>query len=461
MSLLFDPALFAQASLQVITAGGLSSLSLKALQARRLKELLGCISQTSSFYRRRLHGLRLQTLVLEDLPRVSRAELMSEFDAWVSDPFLQLPALRAFTADPSRIGRPFLDRYLVWESSGSHHQPGIFVQDAQAMAVYDALEVLRRSPVRPWRRWLDPWCLTERVAFIGATTGHFASVVSAERLRRNNPIMHDRLRCFSILQPAGDLFRALDAFEPTVITTYPSVAAMLAEARRSGLLKLSPREVWTGGETLSLPVRTNIEQVFSCPVRNSYGASEFLPIAWECRAGHLHLNADWVILEPVDAQGHPTPPGQFSDTTLLTNLANRVQPIIRYDLGDRVCLGSAPCACGSAMPTVVVQGREDDMLSMAGRDGGRVTLLPLALTTVLEEDAGVFDFQLRQQNESTLILRLDCPGEPAREAFARCRRALTAFAQSQGLAPIHLRGEFGKPALRGRSGKAQRIVARA
>ena len=93
-------------------------------------------------------------------------------------------ALKAFTADPGRIGDPFLGRYLVWESSGTSGTPGVFVQDAGALAVYDALETLRRRPETGWRRWFDPMGLGERLAFVGATSGHFASQVTIERLAR-------------------------------------------------------------------------------------------------------------------------------------------------------------------------------------------------------------------------------------------------------------------------------------
>lgn len=57
-----------------------------------------------------------------------------------------------------------------------------------------------------------------------------------------------------------------------------------------------------------------------------------------CRRGRLHVNSDWFILEPIDAAGRPTPPGERSDSVLVTNLANRVQPVIRYDLGDSVVM---------------------------------------------------------------------------------------------------------------------------
>ena len=57
--------------------------------------------------------------------------------------------LRAFIADSERIGEPYLERYVVWESSGSSGVPAIFVQDAHCMAINDALESLRRSPFIP------------------------------------------------------------------------------------------------------------------------------------------------------------------------------------------------------------------------------------------------------------------------------------------------------------------------
>jgi phenylacetate-CoA ligase len=75
----------------------------------------------------------------------------------------------------------------VWHSSGSTGQQGFFVQDALAMAVYDALEATRRHSARPWLRLWDPLFLSERFAFVGATSGHFASIVSLQRLRRANP----------------------------------------------------------------------------------------------------------------------------------------------------------------------------------------------------------------------------------------------------------------------------------
>lgn len=456
----FDPFQFSSLSLDAQVSGHASARTLQDRQQSRLGRLVASAQQESKFYREHLKGMVPGLTPLHELPIVSRQILMDRFDDWVTDPQLRLGELRAFTSDPQRIGQAYLGEYLVWESSGSCHEPGIFVQNARTMAVYDALEVVRRSPPRPIQSWLDPMALTERLAFVGVTSGHFASAVSMHRLRELNPWRTPRMRSFSILQSNRLLVDALNAFAPTVIATYPTVAAMLTDEVDHGALHCAPKEVWTGGETLSTTVRQRLEQVLGCAVRNSYGASEFLSIAWECARGQLHVNADWVILEPVDECGRPMPANQPSYSTLLTNLANQVQPLIRYDLGDQLTLHTERCACGCSLPVVEVLGRRDDALVMAARTGRAATVLPLALSTVLEDEAGVYDFYLRQVDDHTLELRLPLQGDEGEAALARCRRELNNFALAQELQPIRVIGKLGQIMPRGRSGKAQRIVAK-
>jgi phenylacetate-coenzyme A ligase PaaK-like adenylate-forming protein len=243
-----------------------------------------------------------------------------------------------------------------------------------------------------------------------------------------------------------------------VLASYPSAALLLAQAQEEGRLKLNLREVWTGGETLTPAMRRGIEHGFDCQVRNSYGASEFLPMAGECSQGHLHLNSDWFILEPVDEHGKPVPPGRASATTLLTNLANHVQPLIRYDLGDQVTLYDTPCACGSHLPVVDIQGRRDDTLRLAGHGRKRIPVLPLAISTVLEEDAGLFDFQLRQQGPRELLLCTSHRGAEATQQLRVARQALEAFLTAHGVAEVHIHCRSGQPGLRGRSGKVLRVL---
>ncbi len=443
----------------VAAASLAGSAGLALRQRHRLGELLAAAARRSPLYRRVLRGRDPRAVELHDLPIMSKPELMGRFEDWVGDPDLRLDALRSFTADATLIGEPFLGRYTVWESSGSSGEPGVFVQDAAAMAVYDALEAVRRPLLRPLQKVLDPWSLQEQHVFVGALGGHFASTVSIERLRRLNPMLAQRMHSVSFLQPVRDLVAQLNSIAPTVLATYPSAAGLLAEERLAGRLQIQPREVWTGGETLSPAMRRYVQEAFGSCVADSYGASEFLALASECRCGGLHLNCDWAILEPVDAHGRAAPRGEAGTTTLLTNLANHVQPLIRYDLGDRVTLHAETCACGSPLPRIDVQGRMDDTLRLAGSGGRPIRVLPLALSTVLEDEAGLFDFQLVQLGPSELLLRSEMSGAAANATLRHARTRLSAFLAGQGVADVRIHCHSNEPGRRGRSGKVRRIVA--
>jgi phenylacetate-CoA ligase len=304
-----------------------------------------------------------------------------------------------------------------------------------------------------------PWGGVPRIAYVAALGGHFAGVVAFERLRRLNPWFGANACAFSFLQPIGALTEQLTAFAPTVLASYPSMAWVLAQARAAGRLAIAPRAVWTGGETLTPGLRRAIGAAFHAPVRDSYGASECLTIASECRCGRLHLNADWVILEPVDERGRAVPEGEVGATTLLTNLANRVQPILRYELGDRVRFVPGGCECGSTLPVIEVEGRCDDVLTLADGHGRAVHLAPLALTTVLEDEAGVFDFRLRQQGPDSLQLELGAHESADAVTRERAAQALRRFLRAQGLGAVHLAlRRSTAAAARGRSGKHCRIV---
>lgn len=109
----------------------------------------------------------------------------------------------------------------------------------------------------------------------------------------------------------------------------------------------------------------------------------------------------------MDAAHQPIPAGQLSDRTLITNLANRVMPIIRYELGDLVSLSPEPCSCGITLPVVNVEGRTDAILRFAAPGGQVVPVLPLALWSVIKETPGVLRFQALQTAPDALKIRLE------------------------------------------------------
>jgi phenylacetate-coenzyme A ligase PaaK-like adenylate-forming protein len=451
----FEPWRAGAAAASVIAGGCANEPGLATLRRRRLSELLRA-ARRAPLYRAAIERAG-DDAPLEALPVLRRRELMARFDESVTDSAVRLRELRRFLDDPAAIGRPYQGRFAAWESSGSTGEPGVFVNDASSLAVQDALEAWRRPSPRPAARLMDPLYLGERIAFVGATGGHFASIASLERLRRLNPLLAPRLRCLSFLLPLPELDEQLDAWRPTILSTYPSMAVILAEERRAGRLRGSPAEVWTGGEALTPAMRAFVRESFECPVTNDYGCSEFLALAAECPRGRLHLNADWALLESIDAAGRPVPTGQPGARCLLTSLANHLQPLIRYELGDRVTLHDEPCGCGSRMPVIEVCGRSDDLLRV-GDAARAVALSPLALSTVLEDDAGLFDFQLVQRGPHRLELTTRLAGREARRGLDRGRDALQAFLREQGAGPVSVQCRCAEPIRQQRSGKIKRVL---
>lgn len=431
------------------------------LHERRLRDAAGATGVGT------LSASRVAALPLDAIRPIGRAEMMARFDECCIDRAVTRDRVDRFLAEPQRLGEAFLGRYAVWTSSGTTGTPGIYVHDARALAVYDALESMRLCGLdRPGHGaqalgelWHLPFGQTHRYAMVGATGGHFAGNASIERLRRNMPWAASRIRVVSIMQPLARLLAELEDAAPTVIATYPTVAALLAEEHAAGRLRLRPRELWLGGEQLSAAVRAQIEASFGCRVREGYGASECLSIAWNCEHGALHVNSDWVVLEPVDREFRPVPPELPSHTVLLTNLANHVQPMIRYDLGDSVTLSAAPCACGAPFPVIRIEGRRDDVLEFDGR-AGPVKLLPLALVTVMEDEAGAFDFQLLGRGRRALVLRLEPVGSAAEQHARRaaCHHALRAHLDLNGLDGVTLIDDPCPPVRDALSGKLRRVM---
>lgn len=455
----FNPVGVGLNALDLLNFSLLDFRQIKELQVLRLKHMILHADSHSDVYRNKYRCIDLQAASLADLPITKKEELMKDFDAWVCDPNVHLEELKKFISESSNIGKLYLGKYVVWESSGSGGSPAIFLQDSVAMDVYDALEGIRKSNSRISEHLFDPLFLTDRIALVGAVDGFFASNVSFERARSLRPYATDSLKSISILRPLAEVVDELNQFRPTIIATYPTTAVVLADAALKDALSIPLKEMWIGGETLTHSMKSHIESGFDIKLRNNYGASEFFEIAWECDYGHMHVNADWVILEAVDEAYRPIPDGKRSHTCLLTNLANRIQPIIRYDLGDSIRFHKEKCACGSNLPCIDILGRSDDLIRVVGNDGSLISIMPLALTTAIEEAAGVFEFQIEQKSKDALIVRLPQSQAADEGAMSRAVSVIQEFLKAQGCTTIRLIEEPNSMMKIGKSGKLKRLMA--
>jgi len=432
--------------------------AIEAAATARLEALVRFARASSPFYREAYRKLPDHDVDLRQLPVMGRHALMEHFDDWATDRDIRRDGVEAFLADRAHIGWRYLGRYVVWKSSGTTGEPGIYLQDRAGLATYDGLVASQlTSPSLFTRCVLGSVTMGGRAALIAATGDHFASIASWQRVCHANPWLD--ARGFSVMLPLRELVAQLNDYRPAFLAGYPTALSLLAEEAAAGRLRVEPSILWSGGEYLSAAAQRQIERAFDSPVINEYGASECLSIAFGCRHGWLHVNAEWVLLEAVDDEYQPVPPGEASATVLVTNLANWVQPIIRYDLGDSIVVSPKVCPCGSPLPAIRVEGRRDDVVSLRRPDGQIVRLLPLALTTVVEEVLYAHRFQIVQTGAEGLSIRLAIgPGSARRAAWSGVAGALRAYLHRQSLPNVRLALGAEAPLTDQRSGKLRQVI---
>lgn len=388
-------------------AGGEQAMA--ARRQARLTQLVAWARTRSPYYRHLYRDLPAGVADLALLPPTTKRELMAVFGDWVTDPALTLARARDFADDPARIGQPFAGRYTLTTTSGTTGTHGIFLQDARAAAVTSAMMA------RMLAGWLSVRDVARiarggaRLALVIPEGGHFASTVAAARLRGRS-----RVAAFSVHQPLEDL--------PT--GEYARIAAALG-----------------------------------AKVRTSYACNECPFLSYGCSAGWMHLNADWAILEPVDERYRTVAPGERSHTVLLTNLANRVQPVLRYDLGDSVVLRPDPCPCGGPGPALRVQGRAADLLTFPRpEEQAPVTLAPLSLATLLEAVPGLELFQIVQTAPDTLRVRMHpAPGTDPELLWRQVQTRVRDLLSRHGLGQVRLE-RAAEPIRHGAGGKVRAVI---
>ncbi|PSJ29147.1 CoF synthetase [Streptosporangium nondiastaticum] len=406
-------------------------------QRDRLAGMVAHVRAVSPYYRELYRGLpeRVEDPAL--LPVTDKKTLMEHFDDWVTDRDITREKVRAFTDDPDLIGQRFLGKYLVATTSGTSGRRGLFVLDDRCMDVGSALIS------RAFASWLGPAGMLRatvrgaRFAQLVATGGHYASYAGYSRVVREGGRRGKLLRAFSVHMPMPQLVAELNAYRPAIVIGYTSTIMLLAAEQEAGRLRIDPLLIEPAGETMTPHDTDRVARAFRTTVRAAYAATECTYLSTGCAEGWYHVNSDWAVLEPVDAGHRPTPPGEFSHTVLISNLANRVQPFLRYDLGDSVLLRPDPCPCGSPLPAIRVRGRAGDVLTFPTGNGGHASLSPLAFGTLVDRTPGVELFQIEQTAPSTLRVRLlAAAGADPDRAWQAVLQELTRLLAGSGLGHV-------------------------
>ena len=185
------------------------------------------------------------------------------------------------------------------------------------------------------------------------------------------------------------------------------------------------RGVHAVAQQLTPAMRRTIGSILDVPILHTYALNEIGMVASQCpEGGRFHVHGEHCLVEIVDDQGRPAPPGQFG-RLLITSLTNYGMPLLRYDVDDLAMVVEGPCRCGRTLPSFgEIQGRYRRMAFLpTGVWNHWIAIqrtlneMPLALMGTLRQ------YQAHHRQDGSFLLRLACTGPLAPEFHDRLRAA--------------------------------------
>lgn len=207
---------------------------------------------------------------------------------------------------------------------------------------------------------------------------------------------------FSMGEREMEVFhREMSRFKPHLLVAYAGsmqvYARYLEDTKQTPVYPLV--SCVSSAELLTPDARGDAERVFKKRVFDRYGNREAGAIAAECEMhSGLHVNEHDFIVEI--ASEHPY---QEPGPLLITYLANRAMPLIRYDTGDLAVWAKSNCSCGRTTRRIArIVGRQADTIRTV--EGNLIH--GEFFTHVLYGASGVREFQFVQETLQHYRLRV-------------------------------------------------------
>jgi len=352
----------------------LTGAEIQQLQLKRLKAFLADVRSHVPYYRHLFLEIGFEPEAINELQQLAKLPLLSKSE------------IRAYSAEMKADDAVGLARFNTGGSSG---EPLIF---------YIGNRRVSHDVAAKWRatRWWGVDIGDPEAVIWGSPIELGAQ--DKIRLLRDKLLRTHLIPAFEMSSEKLDGFiQKIQRIRPKMLFGYPSALAHIAahaEKKGIALNKLGIKVAFVTSERLYDYQREKIETVFACPVANGYGGRDAGFIAHQCPQGGMHITAEDIIVEIVDPQGKQLPIGELGEI-VVTHMATRDFPFIRYRTGDMGVLSDKSCACGRGLPLLEdIQGRTTDFV--VAQDG--TVLHGLALIYVLRDLEGVEAFKIIQDS---------------------------------------------------------------
>jgi phenylacetate-coenzyme A ligase PaaK-like adenylate-forming protein len=228
--------------------------------------------------------------------------------------------------------------------------------------------------------------------------------------------------------PPEEMAERISAFRPKLLRGHPRLLLEVGP-----LLERDARpRIGTWGESLDPLTRAELHECYGSPPMDLYGTTEVGVVGWQCAQSDVyHLNHESVLVEILDDEGQPVPPGKTGEV-VLSGLGNPLMPFIRYRIGDLARWSDRPCKCGYQLPGLsAVEGRTLDWITSG--DGSRVAPehLWLAVRAYPADVESIMPlvkrYQIKQLSSGTLTVQLELLKPAPQDLLERIEQAYAEF----------------------------------
>jgi phenylacetate-CoA ligase len=340
--------------------------ALRALQVKRLQQVLERVYHSVGFYKKALDAAKIKPHEIKSIADMGKLPFITRQDLRDNYPF------GLFAVPMSNIVR-------LHASSGTSGRSTVFGYTKRDIETWS--ELMARSLAAAGLTKND----TIHNAFdYGLFTGGLGLHYGAEKIGASVIPMSggNTKRQIMILQDFG----------PTAICCTPSYALHLAEEGKAlgiDMKSLKLRVGIFGAEPWSKAMCAEIENTFGITALDLFGLSEVMGpgMAMECLEGRngMHIFEDHFIVETINPKtGAVLPEGEEGEL-VFTTLTKEAFPLVRYRSGDVSRLITEPCRCGRThIKMERVLKRSDDMLIVRG-----INIFPAQIEAILTAIEGL------------------------------------------------------------------------
>lgn len=340
--------------------------ALKALQVKRLQQVLQRVYHTVGHYKKSLDAVRVKPDDIRSMADIHRLPFTTRQDLRDNYPF------GLFAVPMSSVVR-------LHASSGTTGRSTVFGYTKRDIETWS--ELMARSLVAAGLSKND---IIHNAFGYGLLTGGLGLHFGAEKIGASVIPMSggNSKRQIMILQDFG----------PTALCSTPSYALHLADQGKSlgiDMKALKLRVGIFGAEPWSRAIADEIEKIYGITALNIFGLSEVMGpgIAMECLEGRdgMHIWEDHFLVETINPQTGEVLPEGSEGELVFTTLTKEAFPLIRYRSGDISRLIAEPCRCGrSHIKMDRITKRSDDMLIIRG-----INIFPSQVEAILVDIDGL------------------------------------------------------------------------